>query len=326
MTAGAPVSPTAANAEPAYARSPQAVVSDLGSDIERGLSDAEVAQRQSTYGLNEIAAEKPPSVVAVALGQLRDPMNIMLVAVTLVSILIGEVSTGVIVGLLIVLNVVLGSRQELKARASVDALAKLQVPQARVVRDGQVQVIPATDIVPGDVIDVEAGDIIPADGRILRSATLEAQEAALTGESAPIPKGANVLDSTDVGLGDQTNMLFQNTSVTRGTGLDGRDRNRHADPDGSDRHHADHGLTDQIALAEGARLTHQSARPHRLGRGGGNRRRRTDPRHPRPRAAPAGHGDGDLGHPHRAAGLCVGAAVDGREAAGRSQGGREEPH
>ena len=91
-------------------------------------------------------------------------------------------------------------------------------PQARVVRDGQVQVIPATDIVPGDVIDVEAGDIIPADGRILRSATLEAQEAALTGESAPIPKDANVLDSTDVGLGDQTNMLFQNTSVTRGTG------------------------------------------------------------------------------------------------------------
>ena len=75
----------AANAEPAYARSPQAVVSDLGSDIERGLSEAEVAQRQSTYGLNEIAAEKPPSMVAVALGQLRDPMNIMLVAVTVVS-------------------------------------------------------------------------------------------------------------------------------------------------------------------------------------------------------------------------------------------------
>ena len=100
----------------------------------------------------------------------------------------------------------------------MDALAKLQVPQARVVRDGQVQLIPATDIVPGDLIDVEAGDIIPADGRIVRSATLEAQEAALTGESAPIPKGADVLDSSDVGLGDQTNMLFQNTSVTRGTG------------------------------------------------------------------------------------------------------------
>ena len=113
---------------------------------------------------------------------------------------------------------VLGTRQELKARASVDALAKLQVPQARVVRDGAVELRPATDIVPGDVVAVEAGDIVPADGRILRSATLETQEAALTGESAPIPKDAKPLDSTDVGLGDQSNMLFQNTSVTRGTG------------------------------------------------------------------------------------------------------------
>ncbi len=71
---------------------------------------------------------------------------------------------------------------------------------------------------PGDVVNIEAGDIIPADGRILRSATLETQEAALTGESAPIPKAAKALDSSDIGLGDQTNMLFQNTSVTRGTG------------------------------------------------------------------------------------------------------------
>src|SRR4051812_47695681 len=190
MTADTPVRAKAETADVPYARSPQAVVTDLGSDIERGLTAAEVTQRQSKYGLNEIAAEKPPSVVAVALAQLRDPMNIMLVAVTVVSIVIGEVSTGLIVALLVVLNVVLGSRQELKARASVDALAKLQVPQARVVRDGQLQVIPATGIVPGDVVEVEAGDIIPADGRILRSATLEAQEAALTGESAPIPKGA----------------------------------------------------------------------------------------------------------------------------------------
>ena len=92
--------------------------------------------------------------------------------------------------LLILLNIVLGTRQELKARASVDALAKLQVPQARVVRDGPLLLMPATDVVPGDIVQVEAGDIVPADGRIVRSATLEAQEAALTGESAPIPKDA----------------------------------------------------------------------------------------------------------------------------------------
>ena len=210
--------PTGVESVPAYAATTAEVLERLGSDGEHGLSEAEVAQRVSTYGRNEIAAEKPPSIVAVALGQLRDPMNLMLIAVTLVSLVIGEISTGVIVGLLIVLNVVLGSRQELKARASVDALAKLQVPQARVVRDGQLRTVSAIDLVPGDVVAVEAGDILPADGRILRSATLETQEAALTGESAPIPKDAKAIDAVDVGLGDQTNMLFQNTSVTRGTG------------------------------------------------------------------------------------------------------------
>ena len=213
-----PVSAPNVESVPAYAATTAEVLERLGSDGEHGLSGAEVAQRVTTYGRNEIAAEKPPSIVAVALGQLRDPMNLMLVAVTLVSLVIGEISTGVIVGLLIVLNVVLGSRQELKARASVDALAKLQVPQARVVRDGQLRTVSAIDLVPGDVVAVEAGDILPADGRILRSATLETQEAALTGESAPIPKDAKAIDAVDVGLGDQTNMLFQNTSVTRGTG------------------------------------------------------------------------------------------------------------
>ena len=115
------------------------------------------------------------------------------------------------------LNVVLGSRQELKARASVDALSNLQVPQAKVVRDGTLVLVAAVDVVPGDIVQLEAGDIVPADGRILRSATLETQEAALTGESAPIPKDANALPPGEVALGDRSNMLFQNTAVTRGT-------------------------------------------------------------------------------------------------------------
>ena len=111
----------------------------------------------------------------------------------------------------------LGTRQELKARESIDALSSMQVPQAKVVRDGSVALVPAVDIVPGDVVQLEAGDIVPADGRIVRSATLETQEAALTGESAPIGKDAGTLAGTDVGLGDRSNMVFQNTAVTRGT-------------------------------------------------------------------------------------------------------------
>src|SRR4030095_1448709 len=130
------------------------------------------------HGRNEITSEKPPSVWEVALQQLRDPMNIMLVAVAVVSLVIGEVPPPLGVPTLVVLNVVLGARQELKARASVDALSKMQVPQTRVVRGGEVLLIPAVDVVPGDLVQVEAGDIVPADGRIIRSATLETQEAA----------------------------------------------------------------------------------------------------------------------------------------------------
>ena len=111
----------------------------------------------------------------------------------------------------------LGTRQELAARASVDALSKMQVPRAKVLRAGGLIQVLRFDVVPGDIVQVEAGDIVPADGRIIRSATLETQEAALTGESAPIPKDKAVLSAYDVGIGDSSNMLFQNTSVTRGT-------------------------------------------------------------------------------------------------------------
>ena len=129
-----------------YARSPEDTTTALTVDPVRGLTTADAAARTAQYGPNQITAEKPPSVWAIALQQLRDPMNIMLVAVTVVSFAIGEVSTGIIVAALIVLNLVLGSRQELKARASVDALSNLQVPQAKVLRDGTLVLVPAVDV------------------------------------------------------------------------------------------------------------------------------------------------------------------------------------
>jgi Ca2+-transporting ATPase len=153
----------------------------------------------------------------VSLRQLADPMNVMLVVVAVISLVINQTSVGLVVGALVVLNVVLGAKQELKAKASVDALAKMQIPQARVTRDGVLRQVDATDLVPGDLVSLEAGDIVPADGRILRSATLETQEAALTGESAPIAKDAATIADADTTLGDRANMVFQNTLVTRGT-------------------------------------------------------------------------------------------------------------
>ncbi len=212
-----PVHDTPGDARAWHAMDPGAVAATLSTDPRSGLTGAAVEERRARYGANVIASEPAPSIWAIALLQLTDPMNVMLVAVVVVSVIIGEIPVALTVAGLVVLNVVLGTRQELKARASVDALAKMQVPQARVVRDGTLAEIPSTGLVPGDIVNLEAGDLVPADGRILTSATLETQEAALTGESAPVAKDQATLDSADVTLGDRSNMLFQNTSVTRGT-------------------------------------------------------------------------------------------------------------
>ena len=201
-----------------HTETPEQTAELLGTDLERGLGATEAADRLARYGANQLKEETKASVWEVALGQLRDPMNIMLVVVAIASLIIGQVSTAFVVLLLVLLNLALGTRQELAARASVDALAQMQVPEARVIRDGSLVAIPAIEVVPGDLLAVESGDIVAADGRLIRAANLETQEAALTGESAPIPKDADVVDGDDTPLGDRTDMVFQNTSVTRGTG------------------------------------------------------------------------------------------------------------
>ncbi|WP_298134764.1 cation-transporting P-type ATPase [Micropruina sp.] len=207
----------AAARRPWYAMAPREVTAELDVDPDRGLDAAAVRDRRAEHGENRIASEPPPTRWTIALRELGDPMNLMLLVVSIASLVIGQLPVGIMVAALVVLNVVLGTQQELKALSAVDALAKMQTPQARVIRDGSLAEIPAPELVPGDILQLEAGDLVPADGRILRSASCEAQEAALTGESAPIPKGGAAIDAADVALGDRTSMLFQNTSITRGT-------------------------------------------------------------------------------------------------------------
>jgi P-type Ca2+ transporter type 2C len=186
-------------------------------DPARGLDDGDVERRLAEFGRNELPTEPPPSRWVIARGQLSNPMNIMLLITAVASFTIGQVPTGLFVFGLVTFNVVMGSNQELKARASVEALAQLQVPHARVRRSGRVDEVEATNLVPGDIGLLEAGDLVPADGRLLASATLEVQEAALTGESAPVSKDPTAIEGGDVALGDRTDMVFQNTQVTRGT-------------------------------------------------------------------------------------------------------------
>jgi P-type Ca2+ transporter type 2C len=200
-----------------HSRSADDVAAGLGVDPEHGLEGEEVERRLTQYGPNELPKEPPPSVWEVAKGQLSNPMNIMLMIVAVLSFIVGQIPTGIFVLGLVTFNVVMASNQELKARASVEALAQLQVPHARVRRGGAVEEVESTLLVPGDVTLLEAGDVVPADGRIVASATLELQEAALTGESAPVAKDATGVLDPDTALGDRTNLVFQNTQVTRGT-------------------------------------------------------------------------------------------------------------
>jgi len=199
-----------------WALAPDDAVAEAKTDSSSGLTAAEVEQRRAEFGPNRLQSAPPPSVWKIALSQVLELMTLMLIGVTIVSLLIGQFTTAIIVAILVLFNVITGTRQEVKARRSVDALAKLQTPQARVVRDGSLSQVDATQLVPGDIVELESGDLVPADGRILRSANLETQESALTGESLPIPKGP-AENPSDTALADRTAMVFQNTSVTRGT-------------------------------------------------------------------------------------------------------------
>jgi P-type Ca2+ transporter type 2C len=173
-------------AAPWYSRSAQDTAAELGVDPAVGVDTDQFNARLAEYGPNELPTEAPPSLWVVARGQLSNPMNIMLLIVGVASFAIGQIPTGVVITALVTFNVVMGSNQELKARASVDALAQLQVPHAHVWRAGRVEEVESTQLVPGDIMSLEAGDIVPADGRILSSATLELQEAAL--RAAPRPR------------------------------------------------------------------------------------------------------------------------------------------
>jgi len=146
-------------------------------------------------------------------------MQIVLLVAGVVSLYpLKELETGVVLIALTLFNAVLGLRQEGKAVAAVAALQRMMIVTARVLRGGELTQIPAEQLVPGDVVAVEAGDVVPADGRLLRVATLEVAESALTGESLPVAKGVDPVPAADTPLGDRTGMVYMNTNVTRGSG------------------------------------------------------------------------------------------------------------
>jgi Ca2+-transporting ATPase len=199
--------------------SPESALQELQVEPERGLTGDDAAARLARYGPNKFAEAKAEPRWHAFVRQYQDPMQIVLLVAGVISIYpVKQPGTGIVILLLTLLNAVLGLSQEGKAAAAVAALQKMMILKARVRRDGALAQLPAEQLVPGDVVAIEAGDVVPADGRVLAAATLEVAEAALTGESLPVSKGADAVAAADAALGDRTDMVYMNTNVTRGTG------------------------------------------------------------------------------------------------------------
>ena len=208
-----------------YCEDAESVLSEVGSS-QKGLSSEEAAKRLERDGRNELAAAKKPSLISQFFKQMADPMIIILLVAAAISAVTsvyqGEGAADVIIILFVVIvNAVLGVYQENKAEKAIEALQAMSAATSRVLRGGKVTVVPSAELVVGDVVLLEAGDAVPADGRLLESASLKIEEAALTGESVPVTKFIDILDpgsAPDVPLGDRKNMMYMGSTVVYGRG------------------------------------------------------------------------------------------------------------
>lgn len=198
----------------------QETVSKLNSDTVKGLTEGEAFRRLQQNGRNEMRAARKKTKIQLFLEQLKDPLIYILLIAAVVSILLGEISDAVIIGTVVLVNALVGMLQEGKAKKALEALKKLTTPRTIVIRDGIRREIPAAELVTGDLVDLEAGAQVPADIRLTRSANLQVEESALTGESVPVEKDALFLADCrqEIPLTEQVNMVYMSTVVTNGHG------------------------------------------------------------------------------------------------------------
>ncbi|SDW58151.1 Ca2+-transporting ATPase [Amycolatopsis xylanica] len=202
-----------------YARPAEEVAAALGVDPGRGLSAAQAADSLRANGPNALPEEKPRPGWLLFLEEYRSYMQIILVVAAVVSLVIGQWTTAILLLALTVVNAIVGLRQQGKADSAMNALKSMMKASGRVRRDGDEALVPAEDLVVGDIVLLAAGDQVPADGRILRADALQIDESALTGESVPAAKSAQPLPAEPIGPGSQVNMAFMQTPVTHGSGM-----------------------------------------------------------------------------------------------------------
>ena len=181
------------------------------------ITEEAVAANREKYGPNEIAEGKKKSIARIFIEQFKDFLVIILILAAVVSGILGDIESAVVILIVITINAILGTVQTVKAEQSLDSLKKMSAPEAKVFRNGQFIKMPAAEITVGDLVSLEAGDFVPADGRIITNAGMRADESALTGESLGVEKDAAVIEGT-VPLGDRLNMVYSGSFVTYGRG------------------------------------------------------------------------------------------------------------
>ena len=198
-------------------------VQELETDLNQGLTTDQVKQKQEKFGLNEIQETKKTSILQRFIAQFKDFMIIVLILAAIVSGVVGVMrdegfTDTIIIMIVVLVNAIIGVAQELKAEKSLEALKKLSAHTAKVVRNGNMVVVPSSDLVPGDIVVLETGDYIPADLRITEAVNLKSQESSLTGESVPVEKDTVEIEDSETSLGDIRNMLFSSSLITYGRG------------------------------------------------------------------------------------------------------------
>ena len=206
-----------------YNKKIEEIEQKLETNKEKGITTEEVQKRKEKYGLNELKAKKKKSLLQKFIEQFKDFSIIILIIAAIVSGVVGVaqgegVTDTIIILIVVIVNAIIGVSQEAKAEKSLEALQKLTDHATKVIRNGILEVVPAKELVPGDVVVLDTGDYIPADLRVIEAVNLKSQESSLTGESVPVEKTPEVIEETEVGIGDRTNMLFSSSLITYGRG------------------------------------------------------------------------------------------------------------
>lgn len=200
-----------------YQKTVDGILAELDATAE-GLPSDEAARRLEEYGPNELEEKRRKTLLMMFLDQFKDFMIIVLIAAAIVSGMIGEVADTIAIIVIVILNAIIGFVQEYRAEKAMEALKKMAAPSATVVRNGAPMEIAASELVPGDIVILEAGKVVPADMRLFDSASLQIEEAALTGESVPVSKHTELIEEEGIPLGDRKNIAFKGTVVTYGRG------------------------------------------------------------------------------------------------------------